>query len=223
MSDSHYNDLDRLIIEFEEDNRTIKSERIMMQNYPKVLTMSAASTFEHYIKIRCQDFIDNPKIPLDQNYPNICSLHKKPIVDAMYAKLEGYDDKGIPHLDAKKFYDLFNGQSFEANLQFHFQAELRRQHQLVQSDIEKLKLLVKTNERYELDYAKLSDLEVQFAQCTFSDAETAFLSLKLKRNRVAHDYLNGLSDTFSDIQNFYNLAQIYVKALERAIIDLTNT
>lgn len=149
MSNSHYEDLDRLIMEFEEDNRTIKSERIIMQNYPKVLTLSAASTFENSIKERCKDFINNPKLSLNPNYPKIYSIykkaHKKPIADIMYAKLEGYDKNGISHLDAKKFYDLFNGQSFEAKVQQYFQNELKSEQENVQANIKNLKPLVGTN------------------------------------------------------------------------------
>ena len=58
---------------------------------------------------------------------------------------------------------------------------------------------------------------------SFDDAEKAFLSLKLRRNRVAHDYINGMTDTFVDIQNFYDIAVIYVVSLEAAIEELTNT
>lgn len=47
--------------------------------------------------------------------------------------------------------------------------------------------------------------------------------MKLRRNQVAHNYVNGLSDTFNDIQKFYDIAVIYVVALEEAIEKLTNT
>lgn len=62
MRNSHYVELDKLVKEYEEDSRTIRSERMVMKNYPKVLTMSVASSFEYNIKNRCQDFYDNPKL-----------------------------------------------------------------------------------------------------------------------------------------------------------------
>lgn len=55
------------------------------------------------------------------------------------------------------------------------------------------------------------------------DAEKAYLSIKLRRNRVTHDYINGLSDTFADIRKFYNIAVIYVVSLQTAIQDLICT
>ncbi len=36
-------------------------------------------------------------------------------------------------------------------------------------------------------------------------------------------YINGLTDTFVDIQKFYDIAVIYVESLEKAIEELTNT
>ena len=65
------------------------------------------------------------------------------------------------------------------------------------------------------------DLKDELERCTFDDAESSYLNLKLRRNRVAHDYINGLSDTFEDLQKFYNKAIIYVVALELSIISLT--
>ena len=40
---SQYKDIEKLIKEYEEDFNTIRQERIVMRNYPKVLVMSAAS------------------------------------------------------------------------------------------------------------------------------------------------------------------------------------
>lgn len=60
MSNSRYAELDKLIKEYEQDSQTIRSERMVMKNYPKVLLMSAASSFEYNIKNRCQDFMIIP-------------------------------------------------------------------------------------------------------------------------------------------------------------------
>ena len=73
---SRYSELDKLIKEYEEDSRTIRSERMVMKNYPKVLIMSTASSFEYNIKNRCQDFYDNPKLPIQQNYPKISAIKR---------------------------------------------------------------------------------------------------------------------------------------------------
>lgn len=221
MSNSQYHELDKLIKEYEEDYRTIKSERLIMKNYPKVLTMSAASSFEYQIKNRCQEFLDSPILPIT-SYPNISALKsKKPKVDQMFSKLEGYDDNGIEHLDAEKFYNLFGGQAFKADVKNRFSTEHSATIESIVAKIAGLSALVGQDEQYDFDYVKQCDLKDFIAQCTFDDAEKAYLSLKLRRNRVAHDYINGLSDTFEDIQKFYYSAVIYVISLEASIRALT--
>lgn len=223
MSNSQYAELDKLIKEYEEDSRTIRSERMVMKNYPKVLVMSAASSFEYNIKNRCQDFYDNPKLPIAQNYPKISAIKRNPIVDQMYNKMEAYNDNGVEHLNADNFYEFFNGQIFKTRVQGIFSTELQQRIQQMGEQINLLTPLLGTSEQYDSDYAKYCDLKNIYERCSFDDAERAFLSLKLRRNRVAHDYVNGLTDTFVDIQNFYDIAVIYVVSLEAAIVELTNT
>ena len=46
MSYIPYSELKRLIDEYKEDSRVLRDDRIVIQNYPKVFTMSAASMFE---------------------------------------------------------------------------------------------------------------------------------------------------------------------------------
>lgn len=222
MSNSQYADLDKLIREYEEDSRTIRSERMVMKNYPKILIMSAVSSFEYNIKNRCQDFYDSPKLPIAQNYPRINNINRLPIVDQMYNKIEAYNKDGVEHLSADKFYALFNGQVFKSRVEAIFSKELQVQIQKAEKQTNNLTLLLGTNEQYDFDYAKQCDLKNAYERCSFEDAEKAFLSLKLRRNRVAHNYINGLSDTFVDIQKFYDIAVIYVVALETAIKELTD-
>lgn len=222
MSNSHYDELDKLIKEYEEDFRTIKSERLIMKNYPKVLVICAASSFEYQIKNRCQEFLDSPTLPL-ASYPHISALKsKKPKIDQMFAKLQGYDD-GIEHLNAENFYNLFGGQTFKDRVENNFLAQKLATIAHITTKISGLQVLVGQGEQYDFDYIKQSDLKDLIEQSSFNEAEKAYLSLKLRRNRVAHDYINGLSDTFEDIQKFYYLAVIYVVALEAAITELTTT
>lgn len=223
MSDSRYTELDKLIKEYEEDFQTIRAERLVMKNYPKVLVMSSASRFEYQLKKRCQDFVDTPKIPIDPNYPDILSMNRKrPKVDQMFAKLEGYNDEnGIEQLNAEKFYNLFGGLSFKAVVKTNFTARLNSKLQSIDNKIISLQSLIEQDDNYDFEYAKQCDLKEELQGCTFEEAENAYLSLKLRRNRVAHDYINGLSDTFEDIRKFYNKAIIYVMALEEAIESLT--
>lgn len=223
MRNSHYLELEKLIKEYEEDSRTIRSERMVMKNYPKVLTMSAASSFEYNIKNRCQDFYNNPKLSIAENYPKISAIKRNPIVDQMYNKMEAYNDNGVEHLSADNFYDFFNGCLFKTRVQDIFTKERQQRLQHTVEQINRLVPLLGTGEQYDSDYAKYYDLKDVYERCSFDDAEKAFLSLKLRRNRVAHDYINGLTDTFVDIQKFYDIAVIYVVSLEAAIEELTNT
>ncbi len=223
MSDSRYAELDKLIKEYEEDSRTIRSERMVMKNYPKVLIMSAASSFEYNIKNMCQDFYDNPKLSIAQNYPKISEIKRNPIVDQMYNKMLAYNDNGVEYLNAEGFYDFFNGQVFKTRVQTIFSTELQEKIQHTEEQINFLTPLLGTSDQYDSDYAKYCDLKNAYERCSFDDAEKAFLSLKLRRNRVAHDYIHGLTDTFVDIQKFYDIAVLYVISLEAAIEELTNT
>jgi hypothetical protein len=225
MSSNRYAELDKLIQEYEEDFIPISSERLMMKNFPKVLTMSSASLFEFNIKNTCKEFLDNPKNPIDPSYPLIVRMLRKPkpVTDQMFAKLEAYDDNGIEHLDASPFYDLFGGPAFRALVESFFTTQLSQKTQDASTIINALLPLVDQGKKFETEYAKYIVLKDELDLCTFASAEMAYLSLKLRRNRVAHDYLHGLSDTFEDIRKFYTIAVIYVIALEEAIKDLTIT
>lgn len=224
MNSFRYADIDKLIREYEEDSKSIRSERMVMKNYPKVLTMSVASSFEYNIKKICKEFCDNPKLPIKNNYPHIKAIKRLPIVDEMYKKIVAYNGSdGVEHLSADEFYELFNGQDFKLRLENIFEIELQAQIQKTEKQIDSLIPLLDTNERYAFEYVKQCDLKESYEKCSFKDAEKAFLSLKLRRNQLAHNYIEGLSDTFVDIRKFFDIAVIYVIALELAIEELTNT
>lgn len=218
MNDYQQDELNQLIKEYEEDDRAIRSERVMMKYYPKVFTMLVASLFECNIKKKCKDFINNPILPLSSNYHNIHELRYP--VDDMYKKFRTNDSM----FDASKFYDLFNGEEFKNRVQEIF-GEIK-QNKLDQTKNYKrllFKLLTTDEKKYEDEYGKVSDLYDQYNNCNFETAEYEFLSLKKRRNDVAHNYIDGLSDTFNDIKKSYYLADIYVTALERTIVELTDS
>lgn len=223
MNHVQYAELEKLIKEYEEDSINLRSERLVMKNYPKVLTMSAASSFERNIKNSCQDFLDNPKHPIITTYPNIQRLlnSNRPAVDLMFAQLRTLNNS-VECLDASRFYDLFGGATFESNVRSLFSTELSNKISEIEEVVNQLVGLVDLNDAYALDYVNKTDLLDQLKNASFEDAESAYLSLKLRRNRVAHDYINGLSDTFEDIKKFYNLAILYIIALENSIRDLIN-
>ncbi|MEG0485670.1 MAG: hypothetical protein RR576_09515 [Oscillospiraceae bacterium] len=228
MSNSPYHQLDRLIDEYEEDSRIIKTDKLIMVNYPKVYVMTVASTFERQIKQRCQDFIDFPLIPLAE-YPVVsgivpyCIRNNKPITDGMYGKFYTlHRTTNTINLEATQFYDFFGGIEFKNKVEIIFNTELGHRIEKYQKIVGGLLPLLDSGEQYEREYAKCIDIRDRLANCTFATAEKAFLELKLRRNKVAHDYINGLSDSFEDIRDFYLDAVLYVVAIEKAIVNLTD-
>lgn len=226
MNSSGYAELWRLVNEYEEDVKIIRPDKMIILNYPKLFTMSAASSFEHQIKTLLADFIQYPCRPISTSFPQIQVLARrnggKPLEDKMFAKLEGFENGGIPVLNAGKFYDLFGGQVFKDDVATNFEIERRRRIFLEEALIDKLVELLGQGDQYERDYAKHSDIKERLSLCTFDNAEKAYLTLKMKRNRVAHNYVYGLSDSFEDIRNFYYDAILYVVGLEKAIENVTN-
>lgn len=142
--------------------------------------------------------------------------------DKIFAKLEGYENGGIQVLNANPFYDLFGGQVFIDSVKQYFEEERLRRIEKEVKLINGIYALLEQSRQYDEDYAKHSDIKERLQQCTFDIAQNAYLTLKFKRNRVAHDYVNGLTDSFEDIRNFYYDAVIFVIGLEKAIIGLTN-
>ena len=223
MSGNRYAELDKLIKEYEEDTINLRSERLVMKNYPKVLTMSAASSFEYNIKNACQDFLDNPKLPITPNYPKISPL-RSPVLDSIFGKFKTLNRQTqVENLDASGFYALFGGNVFKTSATSFFNAEKTRKISEIQNLVDNLEPLFDVNDHYALAYVTADELLEQLKSASFESAEQAFLSLKLRRNRVAHDYIHGLLDTFEDIRKFYNLAVLYAISIEEAIKDLTIT
>lgn len=226
MSNSPYDQLDKLIDEYEEDSRIIKQDKLIMRNYPKVYVMTVASTFEQQIKQRCQDFVTFPLVSLD-SYPKIQSLIQsrpnEPLTDKIFGKFHTFDrSTNTIDLDASSFYDLFGESAFKNDVENVFCDELAIRLSNYQDMMNSLQNTLSIGEQFERAYAKNMDIRDRLQSCTFASAEEAFLELKLRRNKVAHDYINGLSDSFENIRNFYLDAVVYVIALEKTITNLTN-
>ena len=142
--------------------------------------------------------------------------------DKIFARLEGYERNGIQVLNANNFYALFGGQPFREIIRGNY--DLERNDKIRKEDnlISGISVLLGQNEQYDKDYAKHSDIKERLEQCTFDKAEQAYLTLKQKRNRVAHDYMHGSSDSFEDVRNFYYDAVLFVVGLEKTLEGLTN-
>lgn len=227
MSKSQYHDLEKLFEEYEEIVKTINADRLIMKNYPKLLIMSAASLFEVQIKNRCKSFRLNPNKPLASDYPNlqrlISSKPNKSPEDKVFSKLEAFTDSnsGKSHLSALKFYNLYGGKSFEQSVEMNFALERNEQLQSIHERINNLEPLKNIDERYVIDHIKQCELRDELNKCSFKDSEIAYLTLKHKRNIIAHHYTDGTTDTVEDVRKFYCKAVIYVCALEKSITNLT--
>ena len=179
MDCSYYGELDKLIIEQEEDSRIIKEDSLIMKNYPKVFVMSSASLFEHNIKERCQNFLDSPKKAIQLEYPLIEILKKKqgnkPLVDKMFAKLKAYESNEGEILSAEEFYALFGGEVFREEVRAHFGVLYEGRMKSTMSHIAGLVPLLDNNARYEYDYAKQCEIKERLETCSFELAEKAYL------------------------------------------------
>ena len=227
MGNSHYQSLEVLISEYEEDSKSFQAERQIMINYPKVFIMSTASSFEHYIKQDIDQFISNPIQPMDSNYPNLVTIRASAVStgisasDKLYKKFYTFNPAGVIDLNAEEFYRFFEGSTFKEDLEANFGTIHSRGIEVLDRLISGLaegdNPLIYQKEQYMIDYIKYDDIKNLIDTCTFSMAEEAFLELKLRRNRVAHNYLVGLSDTFGDLIQFYYKAILYVVALEATL------
>lgn len=228
MNNFPYHQLDKFIDEYEEDSRNYHPNKLIMINYPKVYVMTVASTFERQIKQCCQNFLDYPLMPLASYLKLVtliqnCNNRNQPIVDGIFAKFCTINPTTqIVDLSAAKFYSLFGGQAFKAQVATIFATELANRTTHYQEIVDKLVPLLNINDQYDNDYVKNEDILLKLKSCTFTMAEDAFLNLKLRRNAVAHDYISGMSDTFENIRDFYLNAVVYVIAVEKAVINLTD-
>lgn len=223
-----YQDIDRLIEEYNEDNNNIRINRLVMINYPKVLVMSVASSFERRIKNSCSNCINKQK-NTPNSYPLITKLvnnskknkYKTP-ADQMFAKLVGSNkySNGKPNMDATGFYALFGGFNFRASVEIIYNNEKSKFISRLDELITRLDSLIhinSNNQKYYLDYVGYKELKDDLNKCSFDESEKSYLLLKLKRNNVAHDYIYGLSDSFEDLVHLYYKAVLYVVSLEAAI------
>lgn len=81
--------------------------------------------------------------------------------------------------------------------------------------------LIGKGNTYDYEYTKNEELYELFNKLNFSQAETSFLKIKEKRNYVAHDFISGISDSFTDLRNLYYEAVIYVIAIKEELSKLS--
>ena len=216
-----YQPIERLISEYEHDSNIIKSDRLIMANYPKDLLLSAASLFEGVIKNSLTNFCASPKITVPTKITRINNRLKTEEVlsDKLFAKFIA--NPRTSTMDASRFYALFSGTNFKSDAENNFDIIRIQRLADVANFITGLTPMLGKGESFDFEYVKQDDLLNVLNTCTFDSSESSFLGLKLRRNKVAHDYISGLTDTFVDIRNFYYSAQLYVLALVTTLDAIT--
>ena len=220
MIKDYYSTLDKIIDEYEIDKCSLASGKEIFIFYPKLFVLSIVSLFEKEIKSLVNNIVTNPTITLP---PLSAIVRKYPnkYIDRIYGQLMAYEDGGIVTLKADGFYDIFGGNSFKNNVESCFSS--LRVHELgeYQKTLALLKPLIDTSPTYENDYIKNDEIHERFDNLTFLYAETAFLKLKLRRNKVAHNFISGMSDSFEDIRNLFYDAVLYAVALKTTLKSLS--
>jgi hypothetical protein len=219
-----YRQIEKLISEFEQDEKAFNPARLVMENYPKVLIMYVASTFEQDIKDKLYKYrgaaLTAGRLPdritrIDENG------RPDPLADKLFRKFEArVNAVGIETLSADEFYQLFTNEDFETNARLNFSSLHTRQVTEINSIVELYSSMPEDTNIVEL-HVKYDEIRRIWNTCTFEISRDAFLGLKLRRNNVAHDYIGGLSDTFSDIRDFYYRGLLFVMTLVDTLNSMT--
>ena len=222
MFENYYPTIKNIIDEYQLIYCALSPNREIFTYYPKLFVMAVVSLFEKEIKGKCNNIITNPINPISTlpRLRNLINSHPRDILSKIYGKLIATEDAGISNLSANAFYELYGNMAFKNNAENYFNsllsAEISTSYNITQS---LYNLIGVAN--YDKDYAEIDDIYNRLQNNNFINAETAFLKLKLRRNKVAHNFLTGISDSFEDIRNLYYDAVLYVVALKQALSDLS--
>ncbi len=224
MIDNYYPTIKRLIDEYHKDRGIFAAQKEIFLYYPQLFILTMVSQFEKEIKNKTNDVISNPIIPLPQISRQLDSIVLRApnkYIDRIYGKFIAHATPTGILLSATDFYNLFGGQSFKIKIERYFTQEKQVQVSEYQKIISFLSPLLNTSEDYNEKYAENDEILNIIQNLTFSEAETAFLELKLRRNKVAHDFFGGTTDTFEDIKKLYYQAVLFIVALKKGLSDFS--
>lgn len=215
MNKTYYPTFRKLIDEIERNKALLSANSIVVSYHPQILLLSVVSTFEKEIKKKFENIITNPILGLIlPKFNKLVTSNPAYCLDNLYKKFKARDDKGSIILSAEDFYTLFGGKTFSAAVSTTFQYIRQTQMLEHKSIVDRLQPLLGTDDRTDQIYLSNDGIYQRLSKLTFKGAETAFLQLKLKRNKVAHDFLTGISDSFEDIRDLYYDAVFYVVAVK---------
>ena len=213
-----YPEIHRIIDEHEIDSRYLNSNKTILSHYPKILILSVISYFEKKIKNCCSNIINNPVSSFIQprKLQQIVSNNGSKYLDKIYAQLEGYMNlSGCEVLNATKFYDLFGGTNFLNDLHSTFSTVRTSLLNEYSTWLSNWATYFGTNlgDQFDNRYLEHEYIKDRLIILNFQESESSFLLLKLKRNIISHNYINGISDSFSDLKTIYYDANPYIQSL----------
>ncbi len=225
--EERFPEIERIIKGYDKENKVLSMDSVSIENYPKVFTLCSASVFEKRIKEKLNLFLVNPREPIVSSYPKIKKIiDKNPnnYIDKIFGKLKAFNDSnGIDTLDASEFYELFGGDIFKLTIAKAYEELREMQKTHANNQAEKMLDLISSGYKdCEEPYALLIDMVEQLDLCSFERAEESYLSIKLRRNKVAHNYMNDLLDSFNDLRLFYYGAALYITSVDSAISGLVS-
>jgi len=217
--------LENLISQYDEDSQIIKADRLIMEHYPKVFLLSAASSFEQGIKRQLSRYYSHNLATLSPCLQQIANRQtNKPFQDKLFAKLKAYSNtsSGLETLDAQDFFNCFSNENLEQVVMRFFQNILAQSKNNLMSTIDSYKRLLSATPDDSLITLKLKNEEIFdiWKSTTYDSSKESYLALKLRRNKIAHEYF-AVSDTFNDIRKFYYQSFFFVLALEQGILSLS--
>lgn len=222
MIEDHYPKFKKIINEFEQDQKQFSSDKEIISYFPQIFLLAIVSTFEKEIKEKCANIITHPAISLTPfvRLNQICSTTSN-YSDKIYSNFKAYEQNGILTLNANDFYSLFGGVTFRTDVETNFFSERQQQINDYRNLVEMLLPLIEKDDKYDDSYIENDDICNIFNSLNFCDAERAFLELKFRRNKVAHNFLTGISDSFEDIRLLYYKSVLYVVAVKRSLSNLS--
>ena len=225
MIENHYPKFKKLIDEYEQDKAQFSSDKEILSYYPQIFLLAIVSTFEKEIKEKCSNIITHPAISL-QSLPQLAKIvnSRTPnCSDEIYKKFRAREKNGILELNADGFYNIFGGTTFKQDVESNFLSEQQSQTGDYIKLIAILKSLIGKGDKYDNDYTEKEYIFNILKSLTFANAESSFLELKLRRNKVAHNFIFGISDSFEDICKLYYESVLYIIAVKLSLSKLSTS
>ena len=217
-----YNEIDSIISDYYILKSQFKPNSAVLNAFPKMLLMSIASLYEVRVTTQLSQIVSGVDSGAITTLPRISSLHNyKRTSEYLYSRFFTFNKSlQIEEFDAQPFYDLMGGHTFLTTLKTNFNAKRASKQTALEKEIDILLQLANENSDYEEKWIGKVDEKDKLTVLNFEESEHSFLGIKRRRNCLAHDYINGFSDTFQDIELLYRKSYIYVDTLFEGLMNI---